>query len=115
TWNGHNFTVALPFSDRASVENALHCVALLLYLKYDPSVIRDRLMSLRAIPMRLELKEGINNCEIIDDSYNNDLMGLRISLDFLLNQKQKTKKRLILSDIQQSGLSDEVLSTQVAE
>jgi alanine racemase len=115
TWRGTAFTVTLPFSDRASVENALHCVALLLYLKYDPSVIRDRLLSLRSIPMRLELKEGINNCEIIDDSYNNDLMGLRISLDFLLNQKQKRKKRLILSDIQQSGLSDEALSAQVAE
>src|SRR5690606_6612240 len=71
---GDSFTVTLPFSDRASVENALHCVALLLYLKYDPSVVRDRLSSLRSIPMRLELKEGINNCEIIDDSYNNDLM-----------------------------------------
>ncbi|HEY8513717.1 MAG TPA: bifunctional UDP-N-acetylmuramoyl-tripeptide:D-alanyl-D-alanine ligase/alanine racemase [Cyclobacteriaceae bacterium] len=115
SWSDSSFTVTLPFTDRASVENALHCVALLLYLKYDPSVIRERLLSLRSIPMRLELKEGINNCEIIDDSYNNDLMGLRISLDFLLNQKQKTKKRLILSDIQQSGLSDEVLSAQVAE
>ncbi|MDV3309836.1 MAG: bifunctional UDP-N-acetylmuramoyl-tripeptide:D-alanyl-D-alanine ligase/alanine racemase [Cyclobacteriaceae bacterium] len=115
SWAGDSFTVTLPFSDRASVENALHCVALLLYLKYDPSVVRDRLSSLRSIPMRLELKEGINNCEIIDDSYNNDLMGLRISIEFLLNQKQKTKKRLILSDIQQSGLSDEALSEQVAE
>src|SRR5690606_1914772 len=115
TRSGNNFTVTLPFSDRASVENALHCVALLLYLDYDAAVIRDRLMGLRSIPMRLELKEGINNCEIIDDSYNNDLVGLRISLDFLLNQKQKRKKRVILSDIQQSGLSDEALSAQVAE
>ena len=115
TTAGSGFTVTLPFSDRASVENAHHCLALLVYLKYDPSVIRERLLGLRSIPMRLELKEGINNCEIIDDSYNNDLMGLRISLDFLLNQKQKTKKRLILSDIQQSGLSDEALSAQVAE
>lgn len=115
THNDSTCTITLPFGDRASVENALHCVALLLYLKYDPSVIRDRLMSLRSIPMRLELKEGINNCEIIDDSYNNDLMGLRISLDFLLNQKQKKKKRVILSDIQQSGLSDEALSAQVGE
>ena len=109
------FTLTLPFTDKASVENSIHCITLMVYLKYHPSVIADRVRSLRSVPMRMELKEGINQCQIIDDSYNNDLMGLRISLDFLLNQKQKKKKRIILSDIQQSGLSDLQLSKQIAE
>ncbi|MDZ7646979.1 MAG: hypothetical protein U5K54_07235 [Cytophagales bacterium] len=58
---------------------------------------------LQAVPMRLELKQGINNCQIIDDSYNNDLGGLQISIDFL-GGLQKKKKTLILSDILQTGL-----------
>ena len=109
-----SFTITLPFRDKASVENALHCITLMLYLKYHPSVIADRIGSLQSVPMRMELKEGINQCQIIDDSYNNDILGLRISLDFLLHQKQKKKKRLILSDILQSGLPDEALAKQIA-
>ncbi len=115
TASGDSFTISLPFRDKASVENVLHCIALMLYLKYQPDVIADRVRSLQSIPMRLELKEGINQCQIIDDSYNNDIMGLRISLDFLLHQMQKKRKRLILSDILQSGLSAEAIAKQIAE
>jgi alanine racemase len=64
--------------------------------------------------MRLEIKEGINRCQIIDDTYNNDLAGLQVSLDFLANQNQKEKKRVILSDIHQSGLSDTALAKKIA-
>lgn len=110
-----SFVVSLPFSDGGLVENAFHCIALMLHLGVQPATIVERMRVLQSVPMRLELKEGINQCQIIDDSYNNDLMGLRISLDFLLNQKQKSKKRLILSDILQSGLPDEELSKQVAD
>lgn len=115
TASGDSFTISLPFRDKASVENVLHCIALMLYLEYHADVIVDRVRSLQSIPMRLELKEGINQCQIIDDSYNNDIMGLRISLDFLLHQKQKKGKRLILSDILQSGLSAESIAKQIAE
>ena len=110
-----SFTISLPFRDSASVENVLHCIVVMLYLKYHPSVIAERVMMLQAVPMRMELKEGINPCQISDDSYNNDILGLRISLDFLRHQKQKKRKRLILSDILQSGLSDEALTKQVAD
>ena len=64
-----SFTISLPFRDSASVENVLHCIVVMLYLKYHPSVIAERVMMLQAVPMRMELKEGINQCQIIDD-YN---------------------------------------------
>jgi alanine racemase len=63
--------------------------------------------------MRLELKQGINNCQIIDDSYNNDLGGLLIGLDFMRGI-QKKKKTLILSDILQSGLSELELARKIS-
>ncbi len=109
------FTVALPFTDKASIENCLHCITLMLYLKYDHNIISERIQSLRSISMRLELKEGINQSQVIDDSYNNDLGGLQISLDFLKNQKQKKKKSLILSDMLQTGLSNEEMATKIAD
>ncbi len=108
------FNLQLPFHDAASRENAFHVMALMLFRGYPATTIKERLNALKPVAMRLELKQGINRCTIIDDSYNNDLAGLRISLDFLKNQ-QKIKKTLILSDVLQSGLSDERLITEINE
>lgn len=111
--NGENHTFQLPFSDPASVENIIHGVVLLLHLGIDATVIQERILQLKGVPMRMEMKQGINQCQIIDDTYNNDLAGLRISINFLLAQ-QKKKKTLILSDILQSGLSESELAANIA-
>lgn len=115
TYQCSRFNLELPFDDKASVENAMHVVATMMVLGYEPARIQERLRVLRSIPMRLKLREGINGCYVIDDSYNNDLSGLRISLDFLAGQHQKKRKILILSDILQSGLDDVLLVTRIAE
>ena len=65
--------------------------------------------------MRLKLKNGINNCTLIDDSYSADFQSLKIALDFLESQKQSTNKTIILSDIFQSGLADHELYSRVAQ
>jgi len=113
-WNGEKHILQLPFKDSASIENCLHCVALMLYLGYSIQAVQERIGILKSVPMRLELKQGINNCQIIDDSYNNDLGGLRISLDFLAGI-QKKNKTIILSDILQSGLEDAMLIQKIRE
>lgn len=112
-YQGNSFTITLPFDDKASVENCFHCISLLLHLGYAASVIQQKVNLLRAIPMRLELKQGVNRCQLIDDTYNNDVAGLKISLDFL-NGQQKKKKTVILSDILQSGLTESELINQVS-
>jgi alanine racemase len=65
--------------------------------------------------MRLELKQGLHQTYLIDDSYNNDLAGLQIALDFLANQDQKEAKVVILSDILESDLPAKKLYMQVAQ
>ncbi len=100
-----SFKLSFPFVDKASLENSFHCVAVMLHLGYDADVIQKRISNLQPVSMRLQLKEGINNSQIIDDTYNNDLAGLQISLDFLTSQ-QKKKKSVILSDVLQSGTSE---------
>lgn len=114
SWKNNLFQIALPFSDKASIENAFHCISLMLYMGIDAQAIQERVHLLRAVPMRLELKDGINQCQVVDDTYNNDLAGLQISLDFLHHQNQKINKTLILSDIFQSGLDEEELANSVA-
>jgi Alr-MurF fusion protein len=107
--------IHIPFTDEASIENAIHCWAMMLYLGYENQLIAERMKFLSPVAMRLELKEGINNCSIINDSYNSDLGSLSIALDFLNQQKQHPKKTLILSDILQSGKNEESLYKEVAE
>ena len=111
----HDFIdIAIPFSDEASIENAIHCWALMLLLGYDQEHIAQRMLLLNPVAMRLELKEGINNCSVINDSYNSDLGSLAIALDFMSQQKQNARKTVILSDILQSGKNDEALYREVA-
>ncbi|WP_166334266.1 bifunctional UDP-N-acetylmuramoyl-tripeptide:D-alanyl-D-alanine ligase/alanine racemase [Sphingobacterium chungjuense] len=91
--------VTLPFVDQASIENCLTCVFVMRHLDYDWSMIALRIGNLEAVEMRLQLKSGINNCSVIDDSYSNDLGALKIALDFLERQHQHPKRTLILSEI----------------
>ena len=73
SYNKKKISITIPFTDEASIENAIHCWAVLLFLKKKNKWIAQKNQQLRPIPMRLEIKEGINNCVIINDSYNADL------------------------------------------
>ena len=115
TWNERAFEVEIPFRDEASVENAIHCLMVLLHLGYENDVIKSRLSMLYPVEMRLKVKNGIQNSTVIDDSYSSDFQSLKIALDFLETQKQHKKKTLILSDIFQSGLTNEELYSRVSQ
>ncbi len=107
--------IEIPFIDDASVQNAITCWQLLLMLGYDNSIIDERMSSLMPVNMRLELKKGINHCNIINDSYSADLSSLEIALNFLNQQNTGQEKTVILSDFLQSGLKDEELYSSVFE
>ncbi|WP_264519852.1 bifunctional UDP-N-acetylmuramoyl-tripeptide:D-alanyl-D-alanine ligase/alanine racemase [Flavobacterium sp. N1994] len=115
TYREDTFPITIPFQDQASVENAIHCMMVMLYFGYNQKVIQTRMAQLYPVEMRLKVKNGIYNCTLIDDSYSSDFQSLKIALDFLENQKQHKKKTLILSDIFQSGLSNDELYSQVSQ
>jgi alanine racemase len=115
TYKENVSTLKIPFVDDASVENVITCLSVLLHLEYDAKTIQSRIELLYPIEMRLKVKKGNNNCSLIDDSYSSDFQSLKIALDFLESQKQHQKKTVVLSDIFQSGLSNEVLYSKVAE
>lgn len=115
TYREDTFLIRIPFQDQASVENAINCVMVLLYFGYNYLTIQTRMGQLYPVEMRLKLKKGTSNTTLIDDSYSSDFQSLKIALDFLENQKQHKKKTIILSDIFQSGLSNEDLYSQVSQ
>jgi alanine racemase len=114
-YKGNEIECLVPFRDEASIENAIVCWATMLALEYSPVEVDKRVEKLNPVSMRLELKNGINDCSVIDDSYNSDVQSLEIALNFLNQQNQHPIQTLILSDIFQSGLEQGVLYRQVAE
>ena len=111
----HSYAFTLPFRDEASQENALHAIIYMLEAGYDPAPVQEDLRHLRRVSMRLELKEGINHCSLVDDSYSNDLASFQMALDFLNQQLQHERKTVILSDVLQSGQSEAELYQEVRE
>jgi len=109
-----SFTFPIPFTDEASIENAMHCVAACLWLQVPVGKIAARISTLARIAMRLELKAGINHCSVINDSYSADLSSLAIALDFLSQQQQHARRSVILSDILESGRPPQELYAEVA-
>ncbi len=107
--------ITIPFSDDASVENAVHCWLLLQQMNLFTEEVSGRFRTLPVVAMRLELKKGINSCTLINDSYNSDFVSLIVALDFLLQQNQNPNKTLILSDILQSGKPENQLYREVAD
>jgi alanine racemase len=102
-WHDLQISFDLQLSNQYDVENILHAIAASILLQVTPSHIQAALAKIKPVPMRLELKRGVNDTYLLDDTYNNDLMGLSTALDYLLQQPKKKKKTVILSDILQSG------------
>ncbi len=114
-YQGASLSFSIPFADAASIENAIHCIAVGLLMKMSPELIAERLLSLTSIAMRLEIKAGMNNCTIINDYYNSDVNSLSIALDTMKQQHQHQRNVVILSDILQSGRSEMDLYAEIAQ
>lgn len=114
-FNSEKRQFTLPFPDDASIENAVNCAVLTRYFNFSWNQVKEVFEHLPSIAMRLQQLQGINNCTIINDSYNSDLTSLEIALRFLNMQNQHSKKTLIISDIIQSGMQREDLYKRVNE
>ena len=113
-WQKRMVQIKIPFTDAASVENAILCWTVLLHFNVPDTTIEKRMKGLGTVAMRLELKKAIHHCSVINDSYSADLNSLRMALDFLAQQQQHAKRTVILSDLLQSGQPEKVLYEQVA-
>ena len=109
-------TYTIPFTDEASVENSIHCLAVCLYLMLPGEKIAERMQRLEPVAMRLEVKEGKNGSTLINDSYNADIASLDIALDFMARRPEREGRErvLILSDLLQTGQRSRSLYRKVA-
>jgi Alr-MurF fusion protein len=104
----------IPFTDRASVENAVTVAVASIVLGVQPEILSKGLSNLISVAMRMEKKGGINDCQLIEDYYNSDPGSLGMAIEFLKSQKIR-KTTLILSDFVQSGRDEAELYKEVAD
>ncbi|MDR0833130.1 MAG: alanine racemase [Candidatus Symbiothrix sp.] len=114
--------IKIPFTDDASIEDAIHCLATVLYLT--PLLrgawgadLSARFEKLDPVAMRLDVSKGVNGTILINDTYNSDINSLSIALDFMARRSgdNQLKRTLILSDILQSGMVPAAFYRKVAE
>ncbi|MCP4521475.1 MAG: bifunctional UDP-N-acetylmuramoyl-tripeptide:D-alanyl-D-alanine ligase/alanine racemase [Cytophagales bacterium] len=108
---GEEKSVLFPFVDTASLENGLHCLTMMLLLGLEN--VED-VHKLKSVSMRLEVKQGVLGSQLIDDTYNNDFLGLKIGIDFLLLQAGNQEKVLILSDLKEGHENKKRLYEKIA-
>lgn len=106
----------LPFISHAALECSFACAAAALELGVSMETLYRRMAQLEPVAMRLEVKEGLHGCTLINDSYNNDIYSLDIALDLMNRRSDSADRRhtVILSDIYQSGLDADELYSEVS-
>lgn len=114
--SSEKFQFFIPFTDEASIENAIHTAVVGLQLGVSFEQLAARMPQLQSVAMRLEVKPGVRGLTLIDDAYNADLTSLDIALDFLHRRKEAHHRSvLILSDFQQTGIDAGQLYQRVAQ
>ncbi len=114
-YGGTESTLTIPFTDRISVDNAITCCLVLFAMGYSVSEVNKRVAKLEAVDMRMQLKKGIHNSYVLNDSYSNDTASLYLALDYLQQQAGSKPTTLILSDVLQSGKDEDKLYDEIAE
>ena len=112
---GQPVKITIPFTDDASIQNAINCWCVLLYLGLPHAEIEKKMQGIHPMAMRLDLRNGINNSSVINDSYSADLSSLKIALDFLSQQNQHPRRTVILTDFLESGRSEKDLYSDIAK
>ena len=97
-FNQKPFHFQIPFVDAASIENCLHCILASICFEIEPIAIQKRIMLLHGLSMRLEQKEGLHGCILINDSYSLDLKSLELACRFVEQQNVELNRTLIISD-----------------
>ncbi|SMP04414.1 bifunctional UDP-N-acetylmuramoyl-tripeptide:D-alanyl-D-alanine ligase/alanine racemase [Chryseobacterium profundimaris] len=114
----HYFSEQISFPvnqrDEATLINALALLTVLKEFGISNDKIIEKINALKSVEMRLEAIEGIKNNIVINDSFNLDLDSLKTALQFL-NEYNKPKKSLVLTDIVRVRSNSKELYEEVSE
>lgn len=111
---GEEISFPVHQRDEATLTNAMALISMLKELNIENKKIVEKINLLKAVEMRLEAIEGIKGNIVINDSFNLDLDSLKTALQFL-NEYNKSKKSLVLTDIVGVNSNAKELYEEVSE
>lgn len=111
---GEEISFPVHQRDEATLTNAMALISVLKELNIGNKKIVEKINLLKAVEMRLEAIEGIKGNIVINDSFNLDLDSLKTALQFL-NEYNKPKKSLVLTDIVGVNSNAKELYEEVSE
>ncbi len=112
---GETYVIKLPFTDKASIDNAILCMLTLLAIGKNFSFITSGIKQLMPVDMRMQLKKGINGCTFINDSYNLDFDSFVAAGFYLKAQAAGRNASIIVSDFAEIGASSKDVYAKVAK
>lgn len=115
SYGGLKGEISILFVSESDIQNAIHCLALMLYLGRPATEIAASMAGLTPVGTRLNVIEGVNDCMLIYDSYTSDLHSLAPAIDFM--SRRATGQRsstLILSDVMHETMAPSRLYQAVA-
>jgi len=101
-----DLNLKLRWTDQASIENMLLCIATLVHLEVPAKDIQTLVDRVSGLEMRLEISDGIHGSLLINDAYSADLDALQIAFEFTDRHAAGRDRIAILSRFEQSGLPD---------
>lgn len=119
--NGMNFTLTynketqdfyVPGFGQHQVYNALQCIAALSEFEIEFKQIREALRTFKKLPLRLQIKRGLNHCILLDDSWNVTTTSLKAALTTLNEVSKDKKKVVLLGEIHRTGQYTKEISEQ---
>ena len=112
---GQTHVIQLPFTDKASIDNAMLCMLTLLALGKNFSFIANGIKQLTPVDMRMQLKKGMNGCAFINDSYNLDFDSFVVAGFYLKAQAAGRDSSIVVSDFAETGEASQNLYAKVAK
>ena len=108
--------VKIPFTAAADIENAIVCLATLLCMRVPMDTIEERFKLLSPTGTRMDAMEGVNDCQLIHDTYTSDYLSLAPAIDFMSRRDTLLRSRtLILSDVLPENIPASELYKKIAE
>lgn len=108
-----SFTVQLPLPGKHNVMNALAAIAACMAAGIPVNTIKAGLESMQPVKGRLQLKQGVNGSQVIDDTYNANPASLSVALDVL--KSFSGQHFLALGDMGELGEESQVLHEEAGK
>jgi alanine racemase len=115
SYKGADCSFEIPFNDLASIQNASLCALVLCRLGIPAEAMKESMARLHPVQMRMEMKNALNQCVLINDAYSSDMTAMKIAMDFSIQQSHLPDRTLIVSDFFETGKTDISLTCELKD